>query len=268
GGDRTSLNLPPGQNELVQSVLDLGKPTVIIIQSGSIVNLPWLEHSNKNQATFWAGYPGMRGGLAYGKLIFGQANFAGKMPMTWPKEELLTSLINFRPDGEKGDTTMDYFFGYRLYDKLKYVDEQEVDLVFPFGHGLSYSTFTYDNLVVPCETAGKEGIFEVAVDVNNTSTVDGDEVVFLFVKPPAKPDGITGERPWKELKSFARVSVPAMGKATAKLPLRVHDLRRWEGGEDGHWVIDSGAYTIAVGKDADAVEAEGALTGTVMVAGD
>jgi len=268
GGDRTSLNLPSGSNELVQSVLDLGKPTVIIIQAGSIVNLPWLEHSNKNQATFWAGYPGMRGGLAYGKLIFGQANFAGKMPMSWPKEELLTSLINFRPDGEKGDTTMDYFFGYRLYDKLKYVDEQEVDLVFPFGHGLSYSTFTYDNLVVPCETAGKEGIFEVAVDVNNTSTVDGDEVVFLFVKPPAKPDGITGERPWKELKSFARVSVPAMGKATAKLPLRVHDLRRWEGGEDGHWVIDSGAYTIAVGKDADAVEAEGALTGTVMVAGD
>jgi len=268
GGDRTSLDLPPGQNDLVQSVLDLQKPTVIIIQSGSVVNLPWLEHSNKNQATFWAGYPGMRAGLAYGQLIFGKANFAGKMPMAWPEQDQLAALINFKPDGDKGDTTMDYFFGYRLYDKLKYIDKTDVNLVFPFGHGLSYSTFEYENLGLPCETAGKEGIFEVTVDVKNTSAVAGDEVVFLFIKPPAKPDGVTGERPWKELKSFARVTVLPMDMETVRLPVRVHDLRRWEGGEDGHWVIDSGAYTIAVGKDAEAAEAEGALTGTVMVAGD
>ena len=84
GGDRSSLNLPAGHNELVTSVLDLMKPTVVIIESGSIVNLPWLSHANKNQATIWAGYPGLRGGLALGKLIFGEANFAGKMPMAWP----------------------------------------------------------------------------------------------------------------------------------------------------------------------------------------
>jgi beta-glucosidase len=270
GGDRSSLNLPTGQNELVQSVLDLGKPTVIIIQSGSVVNLPWLDHSNTNQATFWAGYPGMRGGLAYARLIFGQANFAGKMPMAWPTQAQLDPQI-FRPEDPKEVVTeMGYFFGYRLYDKLKYIDNQEVDLVFPFGHGLSYSKFEYSDLAVPCTDggAGKDGIFEVTVKVTNTTDVPGDEVVFLFVKPPAKPEGITGERPWKELKSFARVHVPAMGSATASLPVRVHDLRRWEGLKDGKWVIDSGEYTIAVGKDAEAVEAEGALTGTVMVNGD
>lgn len=266
GGDRLSLDLPPGQNDLVQSVLDLQKPTIIVIQSGSVVNLPWLKHSNKTQATFWAGYPGQRGGLAYGKLIFGQGNFAGKMPMAWPTEEQLASQ-NFKPEGTAVITNMDYFFGYRLYDKIKYIDKGTVNLEFPFGYGLSYSSFEYSNLVVPCGTAGKEGIFEVAVDVKNTSEVDGDEVVFLFIKPPAKPSGIEGERPWKELKSFARVSVPKGETVTARLPVRVHDLRRWEGGKNGKWVIDSGAYTILVGKNAEDAEA-GAFAGTVMVSGD
>jgi beta-glucosidase len=83
-----------------------------------------------------------------------------------------------------------------------------VSMVFPFGHGLSYSTFEYENLVLPCTVAEKDAIFNVSVDISNTSTVDGDEVALLFVKPPPKPAGIRGERPWKELKSFARVSVP------------------------------------------------------------
>src|SRR5690606_13366605 len=84
GGDRSSLDLPGGHNDFVESVLALNKPTVIIIESGSIVNLPWLSHSNQNQATVWAGYPGQMGGLALGKLILGEENFSGKMPMAWP----------------------------------------------------------------------------------------------------------------------------------------------------------------------------------------
>jgi hypothetical protein len=86
----------------------------------------------------------------------------------------------------------------------------------------------------------------------------------LFVKPPPTPAGITGARPWKELKSFARVSVPAGQKVTAELPLRIADLRRWEGDQDGKWLIDSGDYTILVGKDAaDAETASTAVTLTV-----
>jgi beta-glucosidase len=273
GGDRSSLNLPAGQPELVESVLALNKRTIVIIQSGSIVNLPWLNHTNQNQATFWAGYPGMRGGPAYGKLIFGEHNFAGKMPLAWPEE---AELFDFKDVDTDPVTFMDYFFGYRLWDKKKYVDLAQVNLIFPFGHGLSYSTFAYSNLVVPCQTepAGKDAIFEVTVDVENTSLVGGDEVVFLFVRPPPKPVGITGERPWKELKSFARVSVPAGQKVTARLPVRVRDLRRWEsdpGGPTvttGRWVIDSGAYTILVGKNAEDVERTDALSGTVTIAGD
>ena len=261
GGDRSSLNLPDGQYEFVQAVLDLNKPTIIIVESGSIVNLPWLTHENRNQATIWAGYPGARGGLALGKLIFGAANFSGKLPMAWPHE----AELNAFKDSETS-TTMPYFFGYRAYDQRKYVDGVPVELVFPFGHGLSYSVFEYANLGLPCESVTKDAVFNVSVDITNTSSVDADEVAMLFVKPPPKPNGATGERPWKELKSFARVSVPAGKTVTAKLPLRVRDLRRWEGDTEGNWTIDEGEYTIVVAKNAE--DAETSSNVGVLVVGD
>lgn len=265
GGDRPSLDLPPGHPELVDAALSLMKPTIIIIESGNIVNLPWLAHANKNQATIWAGYPAQRGGTALGKLIFGQANFGGKMPMAWPTQDQLQP---FKGDAADAVTEMGYFFGYREYDRRKYVDGQEVNLIYPFGHGLSYSTFEYSNLSMPCtETVTKRAVFEVSVDVTNNSEVDGDEVVFLFIKPPPKPEGVTGDRPWKELKSFARVSVPKGGTVTAKLPIRVQDLRRWEGAENGKWIIDSGEYTVAVGKNSEDAETT-ELVGKFTVAGD
>ena len=259
GGDRASLDLPPGHNELVMSVLDLDKPTVVIVESGSIVNLPWLQHANQKQATIWAGYPGQRGGLALGKLIFGEANFSGKMPLAWPKE---SDLQPFKD--EELVTNMGYFFGYREWDRRKYVEGDSVNLVFPFGHGLSYSTFVYSNLTLPCQSVGEEAIFEVTVDITNTSSIDGDEVALLFVKPPPKPSAFRGERPHKELKSFARVAVPAGRTVTARLPLRMRDLRRWEGGADGRWVMDSGDYTILVGKNAEDAETK-ANVGVVRV---
>jgi len=267
GGDRNSLNLPTGQNDFVLSVLALQKPTVIIIESGSIVNLPWLKHDNKNQATIWAGYPGLRGGAALGKLIMGAQNFSGKMPMAWPTQsELdLNGLLPFKETDTQ--THMGYFFGYREFDRRKYVNNQSVDLEFPFGRGLSYSNFEYSNLKLPCAAVSKEAIIQVSVDIKNTSVRDGDEVAMLFVKPPPKPAGLTGERPWKELKSFVQVSVPAGQTVTAQLPLRMRDLRRWEGETNGKWVTDAGAYTILVGKDAG--DAETTTTqGTLTVNGN
>jgi beta-glucosidase len=250
GGDRTSLKLPEEHVELVAAVLDLDKPTVIVVETGSVVELPWLTHPNRKQATIWAGYSGMRGGAALGKLIFGQANFSGKLPMTWPAEAALPPFTD-----TASSVNLGYFFGYREFDRRRYVANESAELVFPFGHGLSYASFEYGALTVPCETVSDEAIVAVTVDIANTSNVDGDEVAMLFVKPPPKPKGAPGERPWKELKSFARVTVPAGATVTAELPLRVRDLRRWEGDEDGKWVLDSGDYTVLVGKNADDAEA-------------
>ncbi|HYQ02517.1 MAG TPA: glycoside hydrolase family 3 N-terminal domain-containing protein [Polyangiaceae bacterium] len=275
GGDRHTLDLPKpddtdanriDQNAFVGKVLDLGKPTIILIESGSIVNLPWLTHTNQNQATVWAGYGGLRAGLALGKLIFGKANFSGKVPLAWPTQAELDKEA-FKDNDPMG-TKMGYFFGYREYDRRKAAGDT-VNMIFPFGHGLSYSTFEYSNLGVPCQAEGKatsDAVVKFTVDIKNTSAVDGDEVAMLFVKPPAKPATITGDRPIKELKSFARVSVPAGMKKTAELPLRIKDLRHWEGNETGHWTIDSGEYTILVGKNADDAETSG-IMGKLTVQG-
>ena len=267
GGDRSTLSLPMGQPEFVTSVLDLMKPTVIVIESGSVVDLPWLKHANKNQATVWAGYGGLRGGAALGRLLFAAngANFAGKMPLAWPTQAELDK-SPFKGATPEAGTQMGYFFGYREYDRRKAAGDT-VNLIYPFGHGLSYSSFTYSGLMVPCTApVTNDAVVDITVNIANTSAVDGDEIAMLFVKPPPKPAGITGDRPVKELKSFARVSVPKNGMTVAHLPLRIKDLRRWEGdATTGRWTIDKGDYTIIVGKDAD--DAEASTPATLSVQG-
>lgn len=254
-GDRTTLDLPASQNQLVSDVLALNKPTVVVIESGSIVAVPWIHDANQNQATIWLGYAGQRGGMALARLLFGEANFSGKMPMAWPLEP---DMIDFKTGEDQ--TQMGYFFGYREYDRRVAAGET-VNLVFPFGHGMSYTTFEYSNLSVPCPEVGADGVFDVEVDIANTGDRDGEEVAMLFVAGPPKPTNITGERNVKELKSFAKVAVPAGQTVTATLPVRIQDLRHWEGDENGHWVIDPGQYTLMVGPDADTLD----LTETIQV---
>ena len=260
-GDRTSLTLPGQQEKLISDVLALDKPTAIIVESGSIVNVPWLSNANRKQATIWAGYGGQRVGLALGKLLFGDRNFSGKMPLAWPEE---SDMPSFR---EPGITTeMGYFFGYRYYDNLK-ANGNPVELVFPFGHGLSYTTFEYSNLIIPCGTISKTGVVDITADIRNTGSVDGDEIMMMFVSGPPKPAGIKGERPVKELKRFQRVSLKASGEsgsdARVTFPLAIQDLRHWEGDADGSWVIDGGTYTIMVGPNGD--DDDLTLKGTLTV---
>jgi beta-glucosidase len=258
-GDRTSLDLPDNQAQLVSDVLAYGKPTVIIIQSGSIVNLPWLtDTAHTKQATIWAGYGGNRQGAAYAKLLFGEANFSGKMAVTWPKQEDL-----FQFHDEASFHTQDYWFGYRYYDHNGISGK----LVFPFGWGTSYTTFQYSNLALPCGSITKQGVIKVTVDVENTGPYDGDEIVQLYVKGPQNPSGIKGARPVKELKGFQRVSLKAFGQSGSKaritLPLSIWELRHWEGDDkNGNWLVDSGEYTILVGANAsdDALTLTGKLT--------
>jgi len=252
-GDRTSLDLPNKQADFVASVIALGKPTAVIVESGSIVNLPWVEMpsaTNPNVATIWAGYGGQRQGNAFGKLLFGDRNFSGKMPLAWPNKDFLP---NFRTGS--GSTDMGYFFGYRHYDNLARLGTPAT-LVFPFGHGLSYTKFAYSDLTMPCAAATANDVIDPTVKITNTGTVDGEEVAFLFVQGPPKPAGITGDRPVKELKAFTKVSLKATGQdgssQVVHLPFRVQDLRHWEGEADGHWTIDAGTYTILVGGSADA----------------
>jgi beta-glucosidase len=235
-GDRTTLALDGkmnsgAQNGLITAVAALGKPMVVVLEGGSVIDMPWLSTLPSVSAVVMAWYPGMKGGSALGQLLFGKANFSGKLPISWPKQ--LSDLPTFNGGST---TTMDYYVGYR------YFDNKSITPLFPFGFGLSYTQFTYSNLVVPCGTASQSAVVNVSVDVTNSGTVAGDEVVLLFVSYP----GTTKKRPAKELKGFARVTLAAGAKQTVTIPVRVSDLSYWDS-TSSKWVIEASTVKVMVG---------------------
>jgi beta-glucosidase len=235
-GDRTTLALDGkmnsgAQNGLITAVAALGKPMVVVLEGGSVIDMPWFTSLPPVSAVVMAWYPGMTGGTALGKLLFGKANFSGKLPISWPSQ--LSDLPTFNGGAT---TTMDYYVGYRYYDN------KNITPKFAFGYGLSYTQFTYSNLVVPCGTASQSAVVNVSVDVTNSGTVAGDEVVFLFVSYP----GTTKKRPVKELKGFARVTIAAGAKQTVTIPVRVADLKYWDS-TSSKWAIEASTVKVMVG---------------------
>jgi len=239
-GDRKTLSLngklnAGKQDMLVMQAVATGKPVVVVIEGGGVVDMPWKDMV---QAIVMAWYPGMVGGRALGQLLFGDANFSGKLPVTWPN-----NVNDFPTFDGGGTTTMDYYLGYR------YFDNKGTKPLYPFGYGLSYSgKFEYSNLQVPCSdakapTATTSGtVIDVKFDVKNTGTVKGDEVAFLFAK--YSNIGV------KQLKGFVRIPAIDPGKTvTATIPLRVADLKYWDMGSSS-WKYPTDPVTIVVGRSA------------------
>jgi beta-glucosidase len=232
-GDRSSFGLDAKfsskqQDALITSLAALGKPMVVVLEGGSVIDMPWLSSV---KAVVMAWYPGQVGGKALGQLLFGDANFSGKLPITWPKA------WNDEPTFSAGASTdMDYYLGYRWFDN------KAIEPLYPFGHGLSYTSYEYSNLQVPCTDVTKNGVINVKVDVKNTGTVKGDEVVFLFASYP----GAKERRPAKELKGFTRVSLDPGQAKPVTIPLRVSDLKYYD--QTTHaWAAATGTVQIAVG---------------------
>ena len=219
-------------NPLVASVAALGKPMVVIVEAGGAVDMPW---RNDVDAIVMAWYPGQQGGTALGRLLFGQANFAGRLPITWPQ-----TLDQFPVFNEGNTTFMDYYTGYRWFDR------HDLQPLYAFGHGLSYSTFEYERLHIPCAEVSSDGLIKIEVDVRNVAGPAGDEVIQAYVSYPST----TVRRSEKELKGFARVNLlPGEGKRVT-IPLRIRDLRYWDTNTDD-WVIEKGPVLIRVGPSSD-----------------
>jgi beta-glucosidase len=242
GGDRQNFSLPGNQNQLVSDVAALGKPMVVVIEAGSMIDMPWLSQV---PAVVMAWYPGQRGGQALAQLLLGEANFSGKLPFTWATgwDQL--------PTFNQGTTTsMSYYLGYR------YFDQNNLTPLYPYGHGLSYSTFSYSNLQVACSDVTKNGVINVHVDIANTSPVAGEEVAFLFVSYPST----SARRSKKELKGFYKVQLDGNQAKRITIPLRVADLKYWDMNSNS-WVVESGPVQIMVGPSS----ADLPLTDTVQV---
>jgi beta-glucosidase len=222
---------------------------VVVVEAGAPVNMPWLAQVHSVVMAF---YPGLAGGKAIAQLFYGQANFGGKLPFTWPAQGSDEPLFS---GGFGGTTTMGYDVGYQYFDR------KNITPLYAFGHGLSYTTFSYSNLNVPCTSVTADGVVYVTTDVTNTGTMAGDEVALMFVGYP----GHSERRHIKDLKGFFRVTLNPGETKRVTFPLRVADLKYWDNnynGSDpnGGWVAPSGAFNIQVGPSADKLPLSAMLT--------
>lgn len=219
--DREHLRLPDGYNALVEAVAAANPDTVVILLGGSAMELPWAD---KVKAILYMGLPGQAGGEAAAALLTGEACPCGKLTESWPFH-----CADSAATGTFGDKNPEYregiYVGYRYYDKAG------ISVRYPFGHGLSYTSFAYSDLQIHDRT--------VTAVVQNTGTVAGAEIVQLYIAAPQ-----TGLfRPVRELKGFARVELAPGECKTVEFTLDDRSFSLWDGG----WVVPGGSYTVLLG---------------------
>jgi beta-glucosidase len=222
GGDRTAIELPAPQQQLLERVASIGKPTVLVLLNGSALAVDWAQQHVPGIVEAW--YPGQAGGTAIADVLFGAYNPAGRLPLTFYRS---TSDLPPFEDYRMSGRTYRYFSGKPLY---------------PFGHGLSYTSFRYERLRTSAAALREGGSITVSVDVANTGARAGDEVVQLYVHHL----GSKVPRPLVELRGYSRITLRPGERRTVTLPLRADDLAYWD--TTAHrWVTEPDRVRLAVG---------------------
>ncbi len=237
GNDRADMVLPGKQDELVSRVLDANPNTVVVINAGSPVEMPWLH---KAQAVLWCWFPGQEFGAALADVLDGTANPSGRLPCTFPSRLEETPAYTSYP-GERGHVRYGegIFAGYRWYQT------RSVAPLFPFGHGLSYSFFFYDNLQLPDKiVAGRP--LSLSFDLANESAMSGQEVAQVYVR--AKNSAVA--RPFQELKAFKKITLAPGETQSVTIELRPDSFAHWDM-DDHAWQVEPGLYDVRVGSSSE-----------------
>jgi beta-glucosidase len=222
GGDRTRIDLPAAQQRLLERIVAVGKPTVLVLLNGSAVAVNWAQDHVPAIVEGW--YPGQAGGTALAEVLFGDYNPAGRLPVTFYRDT--TDLPPFENYDMKGRTYR-FFEGKPLY---------------PFGHGLSYTTFGYKKLRTSTATLPADGSVTVKIDVTNTGKRTGDEVVQLYVRHTASR--VT--RPKRDLRGFKRITLKPGETRTVSFPLTAQSLAYWDEATHG-WIVENAPVSLEVG---------------------
>jgi beta-glucosidase len=230
---RQSLDLPGKQEELLEAAVATGKPVVLVLMNARPLNITWA--SQHVPAILDAWYPGTEGGDAIAQLLAGDANPGGKLPVTWPRDV-----------GQVPVYYGQYLSQIADDPSSRYWDGPSAPL-YPFGYGLSYTQFKVGNVHLESDSVHAGAPLKVSVDVENTGSRDGDEVVQLYTHQRAG----SASRPIRELKGFRRVSLKAGEKQTVTLILDGNDLGFWSPATH-HWAIEPGAFDLWVGDDSKA----------------
>lgn len=246
-GDRQRMELFPAQENLINEIAKVNKNCAVVVVAGSAVTMDnWLHNV---PSVLFAWYPGEQGGNALADVVFGKQNPAGRLPITFAK-----SSTQYPEDFYSLTDEIEYkegiYVGYRYFDKYK------KEVLFPFGYGLSYTTFEYSNLKISeLKKDGKNEVL-VKVDIENTGERDGDEVVQLYIHD----EKASVERPEKELKGFKRIAIKSGEKKTVEFKLGDDAFAFWSEIEK-KWTIEPGEFEILVG----ASSADIRLKATVVI---
>lgn len=228
GGDKTNLELPAPQENLLQEIHALGKPVVLVLMSGSAIALNWADENIPSILQAW--YGGQAGGTAIADVLFGDYNPAGRLPVTF--YESINDLPEFTDYDMEGHTYK-YFRG---------------DVLYPFGFGLSYTNFEYSNLQLGSAqySAQNGGEILASADITNTGEMDGDEVVQLYLHYPEGSD----PRLVKELKGYNRVHIPAGDTQTVEFVLNSDSFAHWSDEEES-LTVQPGEIEVMIGRSSE-----------------
>ena len=239
GLDRSDMKLAKNQIDLLLAIHRVNPRLVVVLSCGSAVETGWASHC---QGLVWAGLGGQAGAGAVLDVLTGKVNPAGRLAETWPMHcEDNPSYNNFARDGRTVEYREGLYVGYRYYQTAG------VPVAYPFGYGLSYTSFEYSDL-----HATPTG---VSLTVKNTGAMAGDEVVQVYI---SKPDARIF-RPMQELKGFARVHLEAGESKLVSIPLDDKAFRYWND-PAGHWAVEGGSYTVRVGACSEDIRLEATVT--------
>jgi beta-glucosidase len=230
GRDRPNLGLKPQDVKMINAVAEVNPRTIVVIEAGGAITMGnWI---NNVEGIIMAWYPGVEGGNAIAEVLFGDVNPSGKLPLTFPKSE--NQLYTFgwkQPEVEYG-----YYHGYRYFDKY------DLEPQFPFGFGLSYTSYEYSNLRLSDSSIGKNGTLKVSFDIANTGHVAGDEIAQMYIGYK----GSCVDRAVRDLKGFARVHLEPGEIKTVCLNVSAEDLAYYDV-NSSQWVVESITYSVEVG---------------------
>lgn len=237
GYDRKHMGMPDCQNRLIEAVAEVQPNIVVALHNGAPVEMPWI---GKAKAVLEAYLGGQAVGGAVVNVLYGNANPSGRLAETFPlRLQDTPCYLNYGGEHDKSAYAEGVFVGYRYYAS------KDMEVLFPFGHGLSYTTFSYGNLAVNKEKITESETLTVTVDVANTGKMSGKEVVQLYVSPK----GGTAIRPVRELKAFEKIELVPGERKKVSFTLGRRAFAYWSTQIHG-WHVESGAYEIQIGKNA------------------
>ncbi len=242
GHDRANLELPGEQVALIERVAAANPNTIVVLQTGSPIVMPWLE---RVAGVVQAWFPGQECGNSIADVLFGVVNPSGKLTQTYPlRLEDNPTFINYPGDNGR------VYYGEGIYVGYRYYEKKDVPTLFPFGFGLSYSSFEYSNLRLSTDTLEPDQTLSIQVDVTNTSARAGQEIVQVYVRDPLA----SVHRPNKELKNFSKVILEPRETKTVTITLAREAFAFWDDLQHA-WVAEAGEFEVLVGSSSQDIRA-------------